>query len=213
MDYHTAFVADFHIICIVSCSIHHKCSLVSLILMNYYEVTREYKASCTVGKAANMMSFEEVLKQYEPMIFAAIRKLNIYRDYEEYKQAGRVALWHAWQRFDEDKGNFTAFAYRSIQGAILDELKIESRFGEYHLQMEDDLVDTVMDSSSFIGCEWSGSLAEALDLLSLAELELIQSLFIEGISLAECAVRNRITVAGIKKRRERTLVKLRHLLS
>ncbi|MBO0602533.1 hypothetical protein I2483_12775 [Sporosarcina sp. E16_3] len=70
-----------------------------------------------------MMNFEDVLEQYEPMISASIRKLNIYRDHENFRQAARVALWQAWNRFDDAKGNFTPFAYRSIRGAMLDELK------------------------------------------------------------------------------------------
>jgi len=63
--------------------------------MHYDVVTREYKASCTVWKANQMMSFEDVLNQYEPMISASIRKLNIYRDHEQFRQAGRIALWQA----------------------------------------------------------------------------------------------------------------------
>ncbi|WP_318617310.1 sigma-70 family RNA polymerase sigma factor [Sporosarcina sp. YIM B06819] len=159
------------------------------------------------------MIFEDVLEQYEPMISASIRKLNIYRDHEQYRQAGRVALWQAWHRFDENKGNFTAFAFRSIRGAMLDELKKESRFEEHNMPMEDELVENVVDLTIFSDCEWSDGLAEALALLSNAELELVHWLFVEGLSLAECATRYGITVAGIKKRRERMLVKLRNLLA
>lgn len=147
------------------------------------------------------------------MISASIRKLNIYRDYEHYRQAGRVALWQAWQRFDEDKGNFTAFAFRSIRGAMLDELKKENRFDEHNTQMEDSLVENIVDTAYFVEYKWSDDLAEVLDLLSPTEIELIQWLFVEGVPLAECAVRNGISVAGVKKRRERMLVKLRNSLS
>lgn len=160
-----------------------------------------------------MINFEEVLEQYEPMISASIRKLNIYRDHEHFRQVGRVALWQAWQRFEEEKGNFTAFAFRSIRGAMLDELKKESRFDEHNMPMEDSLVETVVDPTSFLNSVWSDSLTDVLDVLSPLERELIQWLFVEGVPLAECATRNGISVAGIKKRRERTLVKLRILMS
>ena len=53
-----------------------------------------------------MMNFEDVLEQYEPMISASIRKLNIYRDHDSFKQAGRVALWQAWHRFDASERKF-----------------------------------------------------------------------------------------------------------
>ncbi|WP_255485859.1 sigma factor [Sporosarcina sp. BP05] len=62
-----------------------------------------------------MVNFEDVLEQYEPMISASIRKLNIYRGHDSFRQAARVALLQAWNRFDEAKGNFTPFAYRSIR--------------------------------------------------------------------------------------------------
>ena len=159
------------------------------------------------------MNFDEVLKQYEPMISASIRKLNIYRDQEHFRQAGRVALWQAWQRFDEKKGNFTAFAFRSIRGAMLDELKKESRFGEHNMPMEEGLAETVVDPACYMDREWSDGVEEVLDLLTPSELELIQWLFVEGVPLGECAVRNGISVAGVKKRRERMLVKLKRLLS
>lgn len=198
---------------IIRCFKHSIWSLVSLNLINYYGVTREYKVSCTVRKANNLMNFDEVLKQYEPMISASIRKLNIYRDHEHFRQAGRVALWQAWQRFDEEKGNFTAFAFRSIRGAMLDELKKESRFDKHNMPMEDSLAETVVDTACYMAPEWSDGIEEVLDLLTPRELELIQWLFVEGVPLAECAVRNGISVAGVKKRRERMLVKLRRLLS
>jgi RNA polymerase sigma factor (sigma-70 family) len=177
--------------------------------MNYDVVTREYKASCTVWKAAQMMNFEDVLAQYEPMISASIRKLNIYRDHEQYRQAGRIALWQAWNRFDEAKGNFTPFAYRSIQGGMLDELRKESRFEENVMQMEDELLQIVNDQAAPVTAQWMDCLVDAIDRLTLAERQLVQQLFIEGFTLAEYAESVGISVPGVKKRRERMLVKLR----
>ena len=156
-----------------------------------------------------MMNFEDVLEQYEPMISASLRKLNIYRDHESFRQAGRIALWQAWNRFDEAKGNFTPFAYRSIRGAMLDELKKENKFEEHVTQMEDESLGTIIESKCNIHDGAPNGLAEALANLSPTEQELVQWLFIEGFTLAECAGRVGITVAGIKKRRERILVKLR----
>lgn len=191
----------------------HKHALDSLFRMNYDVVTREYKASCTVWKAAQMMNFEDVLKQYEPMISASIRTLNIYRDHESFRQAGRVALWQAWNRFDEAKGNFTPFAYKSIWGGILDELQKENRFADHVTQMEDEFLENVIEAEIDVHHGAPNGLAEALDVLSPAERELVQWLFIEGFTLTECAERFGITVAGVKKRRERMLAKLRSELS
>ena len=92
-----------------------------------------------------MTNFEDVLQQYDPMISAFIRKLHIYREHETYKQAGRVALWQAWERFDESIGNFTPFAYISIRGAMLDELKKEKRFEQRVTQMEAGLMENAIE--------------------------------------------------------------------
>jgi len=160
------------------------------------------------------MNFDEILKQYEPMISASIRKLNIYRDHEHFRQAGRVALWQAWQRFDEEKGNFTAFAFRCIRGAMLDELKKENQFEEHNMPMEEGLAESVVDATCYMDRdEWSNGVEEVLDLLTPTELELIQWLFIEGVPTAECADRSGVSVAAMRKRRERMLVKLKGLLS
>lgn len=159
-----------------------------------------------------MTNFEAVLEQYEPMISASIRKLNIYRDHESFRQAGRVALWQAWNRFDEAKGNFTPFAYRSIRGAMLDEMKKESKFEEHVMQVEDTSLEFIIDATLDSHDGESNGLTEALDTLSPKERELVQWLFIEGFTLTECAERVGITVEGIKKRRQRILAKLRRVM-
>lgn len=84
------------------------------------------------------MEFEYVLEQFEPMISACIRKLSIYKNHELYRQEGRIALWKAWVRFDVEKGDFAPYAYRSIYGGMLDELKREKRQEEQVNTVEDE---------------------------------------------------------------------------
>lgn len=161
-----------------------------------------------------LTSFEEVLKQYEPMISATLRKLNIYRNHEHFRQVGRVALWQAWTRYEEEKGHFAPYASRSIRGAFLDFMKNESRFEEHVMQTEDDLLVGLIEQESEIPIsgEWSDRVTIAFDQLTTSERQLIQWIFVEGLTQAECAAQAGISVPGIKKRRERMLVKLRELL-
>ena len=181
--------------------------------MHYDVVTREYKAPCTVWKAAQMMTFEDVLEQYEPMISASIRKLNIHRNHDSFRQAGRVALWQAWNRFDVAKGNFTPFAYRSIRGGMLDELKKENVFEENIMLIEDESLAYLIESEITVQHEALNRLSDALDVLTPDERELVEWLFIEGYTLTECAERIGITVEGVRKRRYRSLAKLRRELT
>jgi RNA polymerase sigma factor (sigma-70 family) len=158
-----------------------------------------------------VLNFEDVLAQYEPMISANIRQLNIYREHEHYRQAGRVALWQAWTRFDDEKGDFTPFAYRSIRGAMLDEMKRESRFEQRFMPTEDDMLTLWIggDDSEEIGRV--DGLHYAVDQLKIDERKLLQWLFIDRCTQAECAKRIGISVAGVKKRRERLLKKMREM--
>lgn len=158
-----------------------------------------------------LKSFEEVLEQYTPMLSAVIRKLHIYRDFEHFRQAGRVALWQAWQRFDETKGDFAPYAYRSIYGAMLDELKREARFSAVHLPAEDDLLEFVGNDPQSER-EYRG-LEDLLAELTFQERELLILLFVDRFSQAACATHFGISVPGVKKRKERLLLKLRSRLT
>ncbi|EGA88908.1 hypothetical protein GPDM_12831 [Planococcus donghaensis MPA1U2] len=151
-----------------------------------------------------MRNFEEVAVQYAPMISAIIRKLHIYRDYESFRQLGNIALWQAWLRFDDTKGNFTPFAYRSIQGAMLDELKRETKRNEQISYLGPDMKEENIEEIKECLPEWLG-----IDMLSEHEKRLLNALYVQECSLRELAVIENISLAGMKKRRERLITKLR----
>lgn len=155
-----------------------------------------------------MTDFEDVLKQFEPMISACIRKLSIYKNHELYRQAGRIALWKAWVKFDVEKGDFAPYAYRSIYGGMLDELKREKRQEEQVDPVEDEKLAFLLEQS-LVTSLLREDLEIAIESLQSRERELLMWIFVEGISLQQAAKRAGITIPGIKKRRERMLVKLR----
>lgn len=152
-----------------------------------------------------METIEEVLQQYSPMISALIRKLHIYRDFESYRQIGEVALWQAWLRFDETKGDFTPYAYRSIHGAMLDELNRENRFAARFTVMEDPGIEEPAANPS------ENELPEWLDAISLSVQEklLLKDLFVNAKSIGELAAHQGISLSGMKKRKARALEKIR----
>ncbi|MCU5496657.1 RNA polymerase subunit sigma-70 [Bacillus wiedmannii] len=71
-------------------------------------------------------TFTETVVLYEGMIVNQIKKLGIYQDHEEYYQCGLIGLWHAYERFDAEKGSFPAYAVVTVRGYILERLKKES---------------------------------------------------------------------------------------
>ena len=152
-----------------------------------------------------MDTIEKVLLQYTPMISALIRKLHIYRDFESYRQIGEVALWQAWLRFDETKGDFTPFAYRSIQGAMLDELNRENRFSIRFAVMENPGLEEPASP------HFENKLPEWLDSVPLSPQEtlLLEDLFVNGESIRKLAEQQGLSVSGLKKRKGRALEKIR----
>ncbi|PID21878.1 RNA polymerase subunit sigma-24 [Sporosarcina sp. P3] len=156
-------------------------------------------------------NFEEVMEQYEPMISAVMRKLHIYRDFDNFRQTGRFALYQAWTRFDESKGSFTPFAYRSIYGAMLDDLKKESRFSEVNTSVETETLEN-LTQHDFIE-DPNNELHEILTALPANERELLVKLYVENKSQAECATHFGISISGIKKRRAKLLMKLKDQLT
>lgn len=158
-----------------------------------------------------MENFEYVLDQFEPMIYSCMRKLHIYKNRDSFAQVGRVGLWHAWRRYDETKGEFAPFAYRSIYGSLLDELKKASK-EENQIPTVNQLME-LMANPQMSHSSWSEVVLEALSQLNRKEKQVIQLLFIDCCSLDDVALHVGISKAGVKKRRERTLEKLKHILS
>lgn len=158
-----------------------------------------------------METFDDVLMKYEPMIYACVRRLRIYKDHEQFIQIGRIGLWRAWKRYQNEKGDFTPFAYRTIYGSMLDELKQSSAYDQHTIPTGNDVLQRVQGSNGSI--TGSSSLYEALETLTRKEQHIIQLLFIEGYTLDEVATHLGISKSGVKKRRERTLEKLRNFIS
>jgi DNA-directed RNA polymerase len=157
-----------------------------------------------------MENFEDVLMQFEPMIFSCVRKLHIYKNHQSFIQVGRIGLWKAWKRYDSSKGDFAPFAYRSIYGSLLDELKKAST--EENTIPEEDVVLEFLLNKTITPAFDSEELKTAISQLTLVEQQLIQLLFFERCSLDNVANLYGISKAGVKKKRERTLQKLKRIM-
>lgn len=158
-----------------------------------------------------MENFEDVLMQFEPMIFSCIKKLHIYKNHQSFIQVGRIGLWKAWKRYDSSKGDFAPFAYRSIYGSLLDELKKASN--EVNIFPEEDEVLEFLLNKTIEPTFDSEKLLTAISQLNEVEKQLIQLLFFERCSLDNVAMHYGITKAGVKKKRERVLHKLKRIMS
>jgi DNA-directed RNA polymerase len=85
--------------------------------------------------------FDEVLRMYEPAIKKQLVSLRLYKDYDEFYQIGCIALWDAYQQFNPDKGNFSAYAISFIRGRMLTHLSKETRYNERHAYTAEEMME------------------------------------------------------------------------
>jgi DNA-directed RNA polymerase len=79
--------------------------------------------------------FDQVHSQFEPMIFHILKKLGIYQNRQEFYQIGCIDLWEASLRYDENKGEFSSYAYSYIIDRMKTELSNERKFQEKCCQL------------------------------------------------------------------------------
>ncbi len=77
-----------------------------------------------------MENFNEMVKQYSPMVYKIIHSLRIYKNQEDYYQIGLIALWEAYEKFEISKASFVTFSYNMIRGRILNALQKEKRIDD-----------------------------------------------------------------------------------
>lgn len=86
-----------------------------------------------------MDDFEELLKEKSYLIKTAIKKLNIYKDYNEFYHLGTIALFLASKEYDENKdnlNNFDVFAYYRILNYLRNELTILTKYDKIEMCMD-----------------------------------------------------------------------------
>jgi RNA polymerase sigma factor (sigma-70 family) len=132
--------------------------------------------------------FEKHVTDMKPIIYSIIRKLNIYKNFEEYYQAGLIGLWDAYRAYDPEKGNFGTFAYHYIRGAILKELN-KNRIKEEGEQLVDDyqwqvIANSVVENKDNIKMV---ELLELLKSLPKKQQQIIDLYYFKGIKLIEIA--------------------------
>ncbi len=69
-----------------------------------------------------------------------MKQLKIYKNHEEFYQIATIGLWRAYTNYDEAKGNFPAYAFSTVRGELLSELRKQATYDQRY---------TVSDSTIF----------------------------------------------------------------
>ncbi|HDR6309247.1 TPA: sigma-70 family RNA polymerase sigma factor [Bacillus cereus] len=150
-------------------------------------------------------TFKEAVVLYEGMIVNQIKKLGIRQDYEEYYQCGLIGFWHAYERFDAEKGCFPAYALVTVRGYILERLKKESTVQERYVcvgEYEDifHFEDTEMRAMDF------------MSVLDEKEKHIIFERFFVGKTMGEIASEMEMTYYQVRWVYRQALEKMRNSL-
>ncbi|OIJ14248.1 hypothetical protein BKP35_07035 [Anaerobacillus arseniciselenatis] len=152
-------------------------------------------------------SFDEIAKNYEPLIKKQLKLLNIYKDHEEYFQEGLIALWEAYKRFDPEKGKFSSFAIITVRGRLLSLLNKEKKFQDHHTLGESNNPHLV-DQSVKVPLELE-VVNSYLEGLSNREKLWIQEAILNEKKLSEIAKDHGVSTNTVKSWKKNVVKKLR----
>jgi RNA polymerase sigma factor (sigma-70 family) len=151
-------------------------------------------------------NFNEIVKQYEPMIHKIILTLGIYKDREEFYQTGLIALWQAAERYNQERGAFSSFAYPYIKGHLQTEMTKRNKHGEQYISVDDESWSLIPDLSCPIPFEY-----EQLDCEGLTDKEKkwLNYTVSQGLSIKEIATLEKVSQSTVKLWRSGARMKLR----
>ncbi|KFZ42955.1 RNA polymerase subunit sigma-70 [Anoxybacillus flavithermus] len=152
------------------------------------------------------MSFEKIVDEYRPLISYMIRKLHIRRHVDEYMQIGLIALWEAYERYDETKGSFCTFAFKMIRWRIVSQLRKETKNVYVPLPEEYVLKE---DVDFFANIVWE----DALQYLTPRERIWLIRHVIEEKTLKQIADEEGVSINAVKQWRMSAVKKLKRYVS
>ncbi|MET3193289.1 sigma-70 family RNA polymerase sigma factor [Bacillus sp. OAE603] len=139
-------------------------------------------------------SFEDCLIQYSPMVKSLIKTLRIYKNYEDYYQVGLVALWHAYEHFEEKKGSFSNHAYTTVRGHLLNEMTKQSKYDQRFVVVDSYQEEVHYFDEAFLFEQFMSH----LDGVSPLQKQILVDRFYLSKSFSEIAIRCNMPEASVR---------------
>ncbi|TYR79735.1 sigma-70 family RNA polymerase sigma factor [Priestia megaterium] len=155
--------------------------------------------------------FEQIASAFHPLIVSMIHKHHIYKDFDEYYQLALIGLWRAYQKLDDSKGSFSAYAYTTVRGTILSHLNATAQREERETPTEDFVLSSNEDQSLPVLLEQS-IIAEQIESLTSREKIYVQEYLLKGYSYKELAAKYGVSVGAVKNWGKTARKKLKELL-
>jgi RNA polymerase sigma factor (sigma-70 family) len=153
-------------------------------------------------------SFDRLAIQYEPVIERIMYSLHIYKNRDEFRQDGLIALWEASKRFDPAKGNFPTYAYHYIKGYILMELTKETTESERTFYPENEFWDNT-ESTYIEEPLVEDILLQHCQTLTPNQRKWLLLTVLEGLSINEIAKNEKVSPSAVKSWRKGARNKLK----
>jgi len=155
-----------------------------------------------------MEDFQMIMKEYEAMIHHILHSLRIYKNYDEFFQIGLIALWEAKEKFDPSKGSFTSYAYMTMKGRLLSEIKRCSKVEERQFYPKEEFWDIQFDEGAVKPLEKDTLLAYCEGLTNNQKKWVVATFYL-GMNSAELAAYEKVSPSAVKKWKKGTLEKIR----
>ncbi|MCA1031378.1 sigma-70 family RNA polymerase sigma factor [Bacillus timonensis] len=144
------------------------------------------------------LPFEELEKEYKPILIKVMKSLNLYRDFDSFYQVALIGLWEAQMRFNEERGTrFSTFAFTTVRGKLLDELNKENKYYDHAQPLSDEILSEIVDTQADVPLEEEIVTLYSKD-LSPNQLKWFTGKFIEDKKLADIAREEGVTVEAVK---------------
>lgn len=142
-----------------------------------------------------MDDFEQLAAQYSNMIHSIIHSLHVYKNHDEFYQIGLLGLWDASKNYDEQKAQFTTYAYSFIRGRMLTFLRKEKKWEDHCLYPKESYWDSLECESSML--EKETLLSHFYQLTDKQENWVLLRFYL-GLSNQEIAKQEKVSLSAVK---------------
>ncbi len=163
-----------------------------------------------IGTGDNMLSKEEIYKQYRDKVFGYVKNhVNSIDDAEDITSDIFVKIYSKLDTYDESKASLSTWIYSMTSNTVIDFY----RTNHVHSEIPEDLTDEKSTiEEEILNNESLELLANALTSLPQEQMDIIVLRYYKGLTLQEVAAKMKLSYGVTKLRHREALGRLREML-